>query len=52
VLLIDKSWHLRLVHVGYDGSEHFVANLSKVIDALLEEPEQVRNGILSSPAPL
>jgi thiol-disulfide isomerase/thioredoxin len=37
VLILDRSWHVRLVHVGYDGSEHYVENLSKEIDSLLEE---------------
>lgn len=35
LLLVDKSGRVRLIHAGYDGSEHFVENLSKVIDRLL-----------------
>jgi thiol-disulfide isomerase/thioredoxin len=40
LLLLDKAWHVRLVHVGYDGSEHFIANMSKVIDQLVEQSQQ------------
>lgn len=37
LLLLDKTGHLRLEHVGYDGAEHLVENLSKEIDQLLAE---------------
>lgn len=38
LLVLDKTGHLRLEHVGYDGAEHLVENLSKEIDKLLSEP--------------
>ena len=38
LILIDRAGKTRLVHIGYDGSEDFQANLSKEIDALLREP--------------
>lgn len=37
LLLLDKSWQVRLVHAGYDGSERYVQNLSREIDRLLAE---------------
>lgn len=37
VLVLDKTGHLRLEHVGYDGAEHLVENLSKEIEKLLSE---------------
>lgn len=37
VLILDRSWHVRLVHIGYDASEHYLESLSKEIDLLLEE---------------
>ena len=40
LLVLDKSWHVRLVHAGHDGSERFVANVSKVIDQLVEESQR------------
>jgi thiol-disulfide isomerase/thioredoxin len=41
LVVLDKWWHVRLVHTGYDGSEHFVQNLSREIDLLLKEPHEV-----------
>jgi thiol-disulfide isomerase/thioredoxin len=38
LLLLDKAGHVRLEHIGYDGAERFVENLSKQIDKLLSEP--------------
>ena len=38
LLLLDKAGHVRLEHVGYDGAERFVENLSAEIDKLLFEP--------------
>jgi thiol-disulfide isomerase/thioredoxin len=38
LLVLDKTGHLRLEHVGYDGAERLVENLSKEIDKLLSEP--------------
>jgi thiol-disulfide isomerase/thioredoxin len=38
LLLLDKTGHVRLEHVGYDGAEPLVENLSKQIDKLLSEP--------------
>jgi len=35
LVILDRSWHVRLVHTGYDGSEHYVGDLSKEIGALL-----------------
>jgi thiol-disulfide isomerase/thioredoxin len=37
LMLLDKSWHVRLVHAGYDGTERYVKNLSGQIDRLLKE---------------
>jgi thiol-disulfide isomerase/thioredoxin len=37
LLLLDKTGHVRLEHIGYDGAESFVENLSKQIDKLLSE---------------
>ncbi|HUI42662.1 MAG TPA: TlpA disulfide reductase family protein [Terriglobia bacterium] len=37
LVIIDRAGRIRLVHTGYDGSEHFQAELSKDIDALLDE---------------
>jgi len=37
LLILDRSWHVRLVHAGYDGSERHVENLSNEIDRLLAE---------------
>jgi hypothetical protein len=39
LLLLDKSGHVRLEHVGYDGAERFVENLAREIDKLLSEPQ-------------
>ncbi len=39
LLVLDKSWHARLAHSGYDGSERYVENLSREIDKLLAEPQ-------------
>jgi len=38
LLILDKTGHVRLEHVGYDGAEHFVDNLSEEINKLLAEP--------------
>lgn len=38
LLILDRSWHVRLIHVGYDSSERYVENLSKEIETLLNEP--------------
>jgi hypothetical protein len=38
MLLLDKAGYIRLEHVGYDGAEHFVENLSAEINKLLSEP--------------
>jgi thiol-disulfide isomerase/thioredoxin len=35
LLIFDRHWHVRLVHAGFDGSEHLVNDLSKEIDSLL-----------------
>lgn len=40
LLLLDKSGHVRLEHVGYDGAERFVENLAREIDKLLSEPQR------------
>lgn len=37
LIIIDKSGRIRLVHVGYDGSERLRDELSKEIDTLLDE---------------
>lgn len=37
VVVLDKSGNVRLVRAGYDGSEHFLENMSKEIDRLLAE---------------
>lgn len=37
LLIFDRSGHIRLVHAGFDGSEHYVENLSNEIDRLLAE---------------
>lgn len=38
LLLLDKTGRVRLEHIGYDGAERFVENLSKQIDKLLSQP--------------
>ena len=38
LLLLDKTGNIRWEHVGYDGADHFVENLSREIDRLLAEP--------------
>ncbi|HLY18594.1 MAG TPA: TlpA disulfide reductase family protein [Bryobacteraceae bacterium] len=38
LLLLDKAGRVRLEHVGYDGAEHFVENLSREINKLVAEP--------------
>jgi thiol-disulfide isomerase/thioredoxin len=38
LLLLDKAGHVRLEHIGYDGAERFVEDLSREIDKLLAEP--------------
>lgn len=35
LLIIDRNWHVRLIQVGFDGSEHLVQNLSREINSLL-----------------
>jgi predicted transcriptional regulator len=37
LIIVDKSGRVRLVHSGYDGSEHLQAELGKEIDKLLNE---------------
>ena len=37
LIIIDKRGRIRLVHTGYDNSEQLQGELSKEIDALLEE---------------
>ncbi|HEY3938436.1 MAG TPA: redoxin domain-containing protein [Bryobacteraceae bacterium] len=37
LLVLDRTGHLRIEHVGYDGAEHLIENLSKEIDKLLSE---------------
>lgn len=38
LILVDRSGQVRLVHIGYDGSERLRENLSKEIDTLLKQP--------------
>jgi thiol-disulfide isomerase/thioredoxin len=37
LMVLDRAGRARLVHIGYDGSEHLQGNLSKEIDALVSE---------------
>lgn len=38
LVVLDKSGRIRLIHSGYDGSEHLVSTLSETIDGLVREP--------------
>ena len=37
LMLADKRGHIRLIHRGYDTSEHFAEHLTEKIDSLLRE---------------
>jgi protein-disulfide isomerase-like protein with CxxC motif len=38
LIVLDKSGRVRLIHNGYDASEHLARNLSREIENLLREP--------------
>ena len=38
LVVLDKSGRIRLIHSGYDESEHLVSALSETIDELVREP--------------
>jgi thiol-disulfide isomerase/thioredoxin len=38
LLVLDKSGRIRLIHTGYDESEHLISELSRTLDNLSREP--------------
>ena len=38
LIVLDKTGHMRIVHAGYDASEHLATSISLQIESLLREP--------------